>query len=69
MRKHGKVIYIAYDVSKDLEKIGARYISRKFLENKTRVSYNKSIRFLIDMIKMAEKVKLKKRFDKDKDEK
>jgi hypothetical protein len=64
MKKRGKVIYVSHEAYRGLETLGNRYISKKFLDGK-RISYNKSIKFLLELVKIAEKIKLPRRLDDD----
>ncbi len=56
-KKKGKIIYVGYNEYKSLESIGKRYISKPLLDDKKKkVSYNKSIKFLISLVNVAEKI-------------
>jgi hypothetical protein len=67
MKKRGKVIYVSHEAYKGLESTGNRYISKKFLDGK-RISYNKSIKFLLELLRIAEKIKVQKWLDDDSEE-
>jgi hypothetical protein len=67
LRKRGKIIYVTYDTYRSLETVGNRYISRKFLDGR-RISYNKSIKFLLNLLNVAEKIELTPRLNEDENE-
>lgn len=56
MKKRGKIIYVSYDSFKGLESVGKKYISKRFLNNNKKISYNKSIQFMLELIKVSEKL-------------
>jgi hypothetical protein len=68
MKKRGKIIYVGYPEYIGLESIGKEYISKTFLDGKKRVSYNKSIKFLLSLVQATKKIKNAPIFDKDEED-
>lgn len=68
MKKRGKIVYLGYNEWKGLESIGKKYVSKPLLDDgKKRVSYTKSVRFLLSLVKVNENIKLAPRFDEEED--
>ncbi len=68
MKKRGKIVYLGYSEYKGLEDVGKKYVSKTFLDGKKHVSYSKSVRFLLDLVKVNENIKNAPRMDKDEDD-
>jgi len=54
----GKNVYLTYESLHGLEEVGKRYINRNFKQRGKHTSYNKACLYLLQLIGIAEKLRV-----------